>query len=134
MWSAPRRLTSCPRARPIAGRRLGGPSDMKASLTIVLTATVAFGASVALAEGPTVPKPAAQMADLAVFTGTWSCFGRQADSVFGSAHPIDTLQTGASDLDGFWVEVRYTELRTGDNDQPSTGVYTYGYDPTGRLY
>jgi hypothetical protein len=72
------------------------------------------------------------MAQLGIFTGAWSCFGRQNDSVFGSAHPIDTLQVSTTDLGGFWLIMRYTELRTGDNDHPATGVYTYGFD--GKQY
>ena len=108
---------------------------MRNGTAILAAAGAALSASVAFAEtAPAVPKPAPQMAQLNVFTGQWSCFGRQADSIFGTAHPIDTLQLGTADLDGFWVVVRYTELRTGDNDHPSTGVYQYGYDPAGKQY
>ena len=102
-----------------------------ATLLASLTAPLAYAQT---ASPPATPKPAAQMAQLAAFTGTYSCFGRQADSVFGSAHPIDTLQQGVADLSGFWVVVRYTELLTGDNTDPSTGTYTYGYDTAAKQF
>ncbi len=68
------------------------------------------------------------------FAGTWSCFGAQPDSVFGAAHEVQTLAVAAYDLGGHWMSFRFTELRTGDNDNPSTGVYQYGYDTAANQY
>jgi Protein of unknown function (DUF1579) len=104
---------------------------MRSMIAMVAASAAVFSGAAAFAQtapAPAAPKPAPQMAQLNAFTGTWSCFGNQADSVFGTEHPIDTLQVGTVELGGFWVVVRYTELLTGDNEDPSTGTYTYGYD------
>ena len=79
-------------------------------------------------------KPAPEMNELKVFEGAWVCTGNQSDSVFGSAHPIQTNVTGKSDLGGFWISVRYQEAITQENDHPATGVYSYSYDPTANQF
>lgn len=74
-----------------------------------------------------------QLADLSVFQGTSTCVGTQGDSLFGSAHPIQTNVTGKADLGGFWLNVRYEDQKTADNDHPTTGVYSFTYEAATKL-
>jgi hypothetical protein len=83
---------------------------------------------------PAAAVPAPQMGQLAYFTGTWSCVGTQPTSVFGDEHEIQALLVGSYELDGFWMQIKVNELRTGDNDQPSAWTYEIGYDPAGKQY
>jgi hypothetical protein len=66
--------------------------------------------------------------------GSWSCIGAQPLSVFGDEHEIQALAVGSLDLDGRWLVMRVTELRTGDNEQPGTWIYHIGYDTVGKQY
>jgi hypothetical protein len=103
------------------------------------------GSTGALAQADTGPRPSAeaqqltaappaQMDQLKAFLGTWTCSGNQGDSLFGSAHPVQSAVTGKADLGGFWVQVRFEEQKTAENDHPATGVYSYSYNPTAKQF
>ncbi len=86
----------------------------------LLVSSAAFAQAVS---PPAASKPAPQMAQLSYFVGTWSCIGAQPMSVFGDDHEIQALAVGSYDLAGFWLQLRFTELKTGDNEDP--GAWTY---------
>src|SRR5262245_49211182 len=59
-------------------------------------------AAPAAAAKPEMPKPAAEMAQLKFFDGTWSCKGKMEASPMGPGGPMTTSVTSHTDLGGFW--------------------------------
>jgi hypothetical protein len=119
----------------------GGPGpweefEVKKALSFIALPVALLVSSAAFAQSasqnPAAPKPAPQMAQLNYFVGTWSCIGAQPYSVFGDDHEIQALAVGSTDLNGFWLQLRFTELRTGDNDDPGAWTYQIGYDTVGK--
>ena len=76
----------------------------------------------------------AQMDQLKVFEGTWTCSGDQGHSLYGSSHSVETAVTGTADLGGAWIRVRYEENKTAENEHPTAGVYSYSYDPAAKQF
>ena len=111
---------------------------MRNALSFVVVPVALLFSAGALAQStspiPTMPKPAPQMAQLNYFVGTWSCIGATPVSVFSDDHEIQALAVGAYALNGFWLQLGFTEIRTGDNDDPGAWTYQIGYDATGKQY
>src|SRR6476660_5135632 len=88
--------------------------------------------SSALAQG--APKPAAEMSQVKYFAGTWSCSGNAPASPFGAAHKTQSSLVLKSDLDGFWYNGTFTEMKTASNTQPVKGMVHLGYDTAGKQF
>lgn len=80
------------------------------------------------------PYPAAELAELAFFTGAW-----EAEGTF-HATPLSSEKPIAMSIDveivhrGFWVQTRTAEHPSPDNPNPLTATYLWGYDvETGRF-
>jgi hypothetical protein len=112
--------------------------QVKRTFACITAGAAVLSGSLALAQptppAPITPRPAPQTAQLGFLAGTWSCIGAQPSSVFGPAHEVQALAVGTFDLDGHWLTMRVTELRTGDNEQPGAWVYNFGYDSVGKQY
>ncbi len=111
---------------------------MKRAPAFLAIPVAVIAGSAALAQAPaavpTVPVPAPQMAQLNYFVGIWSCVGAQPFSVFGDDHEIQALAVAIMDLGGFWLQLKFTELKTGDNEHPGAWTYQIGYDASGKRY
>jgi uncharacterized protein DUF1579 len=97
------------------------------------SALILVSAAFALAqEGP--PKPAAELAGLKYFAGSWSCSGDAPAGPFGPAHKTQSSLMLKSDLDGFWYAGTMTEMKTASNPHPVKGMLHLGYDATSKQF
>jgi len=110
--------------------------------TLALAAFAAFAPSVSAqsaadkkTDKPAMahPKPAAEMADLKIFDGKWSCSGEGAMEPGGAMMKMDSSVTGRSDLGGFWKSgvVKGAPMAGGP---PFEGMYHMTWDSAGKKY
>src|SRR5688572_7696065 len=76
------------------------------------------------------PPPAAELAQLKVFAGKWTCTGKTLDTPYGKAHPISATMDNKVDLNGYWHMWRYAEKKTKDNPTPYVMASFVGFDAT----
>jgi hypothetical protein len=99
-------------------------------------ATLAFGAQgaekKAPAAKPEIPKPAAEMAQLKVFDGSWTCDGTMNPSPFGPGGSMKSTVKSQTDLGGFWQSG--TVKSTMEGMPPMEGMFHMTYDPAARQY
>ncbi len=88
------------------------------------------GAQQAPPAPPALPKPAAQMSQLADFEGKWNCAGTRRATPDLPPYPIETTWKGKRDLNDFWVSIRVEEKKTARNPFPVSGDYALGFDPS----
>jgi hypothetical protein len=95
-------------------------------------APAAAAPAAAAPAGP--PSPAAEMAQLKLFSGNTHCSGKQSASQFGPEHPTQSVVHGRPDLNGFWMTLRYNERKTKENPYPFHALYQIGYDSAAKQY
>ena len=100
--------------------------------TLASTAVFLLVASSALSQQ--APKPAPEMSQVRYFAGSWACSGDAPASPFGAAHKTQTSLVLKSDLDGFWYDGTFTEMKTASNTQPVKGMLHIGYDAGGKQF
>jgi hypothetical protein len=93
----------------------------------------AFGEDVK-ASPPAAPKPAAELAQLKWFEGSWSCGGKVFESPMGPEHATQGKVTMQLDLGGFWYSVRYEEMKTKENPRPYRVGAFWGYDSAQKRF
>jgi Protein of unknown function (DUF1579) len=86
---------------------------------------------IAAPEGP--PKPAAEMANLKVFDGTWTCEGKSEASPFGPAGTSKGTVRSHSDLGGYWQSGMVKSSMTG-MPEAMEGMFHMTYDPGTKQY
>jgi len=90
---------------------------------VVCLATVA-------AFGQSNPK----LKELQPFVGTWQCTGMTFASPMGPEHATKATVTGAWILNGSWVEIRYTEVKTAKNPHPYAVRMLLSYDEQPKAF
>jgi hypothetical protein len=93
---------------------------------------LAFAASSLFAsEAP--PQPAAEMANLKVFDGSWACEGKANPGPMGPGGAVKSLVTSQTDLNGFWQTGTVKSTGAG---MPGTmeGRFHMTYDPGAKQY
>jgi hypothetical protein len=78
------------------------------------------------------PRPAAQMAQLELFGGSWSCDGTMAASPFGRAGKMTSTVRAQMDLGGFWQSG--VVKGTSPGMPPMEGQFHMTYDTAGKRY
>jgi len=84
--------------------------------------------------GPGLPRPAAEMSQLAFFAGTFACTGDAFQTPMSQPHPVERTIAGKMDLDGFWLFMRFDDKRTEANRAPIHGNWQLGYDATDKAF
>jgi hypothetical protein len=80
------------------------------------------------------PSPAPEMAELKIYNGNTHCTGKQNASQFGPEHATVSVVHGHTELNGFWMTLRYNERKTKENPYPFHAIYQIGYDPGAKQY
>ena len=83
------------------------------SMGAALAASTLVFAPLAFAQAPPPPKPAAEMAQLKMFDGAWSCAGEVPAGPMGPAQKTKTTVKVHTDLGGFWQVGTVTMTSTG---------------------
>jgi uncharacterized membrane protein len=100
--------------------------------------TVAFAAALLLvacsALAQEAPKPAAELSQFKYFAGSWACSGDSPAGPFGAAHKTRSALAIKSDLDGFWYNGTFTEMKTAENPHPVRGIFHIGFDTAGKQF
>ena len=78
------------------------------------------------------PKPAAEMAQLKFFDGSWSCEGTMQPSPFGPGGKMKSSVTSKTDLGGFWQSGTVKGTMAGM--PPFEGHFNMTYDPGGKQF
>jgi hypothetical protein len=99
-----------------------------------LLVAVALAATVpAFAEGPAMPKPAAEMSNLKFFDGSWTCSGQGAMEPGGAMMKMETTVMSHTDLGGFWQSGTVKGKPMGG--MPAfEGMFHMTYDPAAKGY
>ena len=79
------------------------------------------------------PKPAAEMANLTIFGGNWSCSGEGAMEPGGAMMKMDSRVTGATSLGGFWQSGTVKGAAMGGMP-PFEGQFHMTWDPAAKQY
>ena len=109
---------------------------MRATFGILATAAVAAlvpCAVILAAPDQSAPKPAAEMANLKVFDGAWTCDGKSEASPFGPAGTSKGSVRSHSDLGGFW-QSGTVKSSGGPNTPAMEGMFRMTYDPGTKQY
>jgi hypothetical protein len=69
------------------------------------------------------PSPAAELAELAFFTGAWEAEGTFHATPFGAEKPIAMRLDVGLVHRGFWIQTRTAEQPSSDNPNPLTATY-----------
>lgn len=98
---------------------------------LVVALVVSVVPAVAAPEGP--PKPAAEMANLKVFDGSWTCEGTANPSPMGAGGKLTSWVTSHTDLGGFWQS---GTVKSSGAGMPGTmeGMFHMTYDPGSKRY
>jgi hypothetical protein len=83
------------------------------------------GAATPMAAPMGPPKPNPALDQLKYFAGSWQCAG--TGYVEGKGHPTSARVNMGWDLNGFFMNLRYEELKTAVNPMPLTAVEHWGY-------
>jgi hypothetical protein len=86
------------------------------------------------ADPAAAPKPAAELAQLKYFLGTWHCEGEVPASPMGPAHKSRATVVTRLDLDGFWYSGTVREEKTASNPHAMTGMFHETYDPAKKQF
>jgi len=86
-------------------------------LAVCLVATAAFA-----------QKPSEKLKELKPFAGTFHCKGMTFASEMGPEHATRGTVTGVWTLGGYWLDIKYKELKTKANPMPYEGRIEMGYD------
>jgi len=92
------------------------------AVVICLATVAAFGQS--------NPK----LKELQPFVGTWQCTGITFASPMGPEHATKATVNGAWILNGSWVEIRYTEVKTAKNPHPYAVRMLLSYDEEPKAF
>jgi hypothetical protein len=103
---------------------------MRTVLLAGIAGTVLLNA--AFASGQEMPKPAAEMSQIAFFEGSWTCEGKSLDSPFGPGGPTKTTADIRKDLGGFWQSG--VIKATMGTMPPVEGHFMATYDPAGKKF
>ena len=79
------------------------------------------------------PKPAAEMANLKYFDGTWSCAGEGAMEPGGPMMKMDSAVQSTSGLGGFW-QVGTVKGSAMGGMPPFEGMFHMTWDPAAKQY
>src|SRR5687768_9923347 len=79
------------------------------------------------------PRPAAEMTNLKIFDGNWSCSGEGAMEPGGAMMKMDSTVSGRSDLGGFWQSGTVKGAAMGGMP-PFEGMYHMTWDPAAKQY
>ena len=107
--------------------------SIAALLTAAAFAALVPCALVLAAPDQAAPKPAAEMANLKVFDGAWTCEGKSEASPFGPAGTSKGAVKSHSDLGGFWQSGMVKSTMA---NMPGTmeGMFHMTYDPGTKQY
>ena len=104
-----------------------------------ITAVFAAAASIILVPAafaqapPAHPKPAAEMAALKFFGGTWSCTGEGAMEPGGAMMKMDSSVQSTSGLGGFW-QMGTVKGTPAGGMPPFEGMFHMAWDPAAKNY
>jgi hypothetical protein len=73
-------------------------------------------------------KPDPMVRQLDYFAGSWTCTGVDFASEMGPEHKTQATVTAKWDMNGYWLNLRYSQMKTAGNPMPFTGNGFYGYD------
>ena len=79
------------------------------------------------------PKPAAEMANLKMFDGTWSCAGEAAMEPGGPMMKMDSSVQSTTGLGGFW-QVGTVQVPAMGGMPPFEGMFHMTWDPAAKQY
>jgi hypothetical protein len=101
--------------------------------TFLLVVAVLALAAPAVAASDAPPKPAAEMANLQVFDGSWTCKGTAHPGPMGPGGALESTVTSRTDLNGFWQSGTVKSTGAG---MPGTmeGMFRMTYDPGAKRY
>lgn len=107
--------------------------SMAAILTAAALAVLVPCAVVLAAPDQAAPKPAAEMANLKAFDGSWTCEGKSEASPMGPAGTNKGTVKSHSDLGGFWQSGMVKSTMSG---MPGAmeGMFHMTYDPGTKQY
>jgi len=103
------------------------------SITAILAAATFAAAVPSIAAPDAPPKPAAEMANLKAFDGSWNCEGKSEASPFGPAGTNKGTVRSHSDLGGYWQSGMVKSSMAG---MPGAmeGMFHMTYDPGTKQY
>jgi hypothetical protein len=110
---------------------------MLRNLTVALAMGFIGGAALAeepAKKAPEMPKPAAEMKNLAAFGGDFTCEGTMNPSPMGPGGKTQGTVSGKSALGGFWQTGRVTSTMAGGGMPPMEGMFHMTYDPGTKNY
>src|SRR5690348_14852895 len=110
------------------------PADAAPAVPAAAAPAAPAAAAPAAAAPAGPPSPAAEMAQLKLFSGNTHCSGKQSASQFGPEHPTQSVVHGRPDLNGFWMTLRYNERKTKEDPYPFHALYQIGYDSAAKQY
>lgn len=97
----------------------------------LLAAVGLVTAAITAAQEP--PKPAAELDQLKMFVGHWTCDGKAPASPLGPERVTKTHAKITREHGGFWYVIHFGEEKSKDN--PATdGVVFWGYDPSTKKF
>lgn len=79
------------------------------------------------------PKPPAEMANLKIFDGTWSCAGEAAMEPGGPMAKMDSSVQSTTGLGGFW-QVGTVQVPAMGEMPPFEGMFHMTWDPAAKQY
>jgi len=102
------------------------------ALTAAALAFIPCALALAAPEGP--PKPAAEMSNLKVFDGSWTCEGKSEASPFGPAGTNKGTVKSHADLGGFWQSGMVKSTGSAMPGATMEGMFHMTYDPGTKQY
>jgi hypothetical protein len=91
----------------------------------VLACGALWSTTLAAAEPPPpVPDIAA---NLKAFEGKWKCTGKVPDSPYTQAHATKATMVGKLEMNGYWLSLRFDELKAKDNPAPYKSMSFAGW-------
>ena len=103
------------------------------SIRVLLVAAIfaAVASAVFAAEAP--PQPAAEMSNLKVFDGSWTCEGKALAGPMGPGGAVSSKVESHSDLGGFW-QTGSVKATGPSMPSPMEGMFNMTYDPGAKQY
>jgi hypothetical protein len=80
------------------------------------------------------PPPPAELAQLKVFEGTWTCHGNVPEGPLGPARKTNTHVNAHKDLGGMWYSGRVEESASKANPHAFAGMFHMGYDTAAKSF